>query len=49
MIFSDRSLYDLIARSPEDSRSLLEVFGMGEVKAARFGKAILTAIAEASA
>jgi ATP-dependent DNA helicase RecQ len=49
MIFSDRSLYDLIAKSPADGTSLLEVFGMGEVKAARFGEAILRTIVEASA
>jgi ATP-dependent DNA helicase RecQ len=49
MIFSDRTLYDLIAKSPADGPALLEVFGMGEVKAARFGKAILEAIARASA
>lgn len=49
MIFSDRSLHDLIGKSPSDEADLLGVFGMGEVKAARYGKAILRAIAEASA
>jgi ATP-dependent DNA helicase RecQ len=49
MIFSDRSLHDLIGKSPSDVPALLGVFGMGEVKAARYGKAILRAIAEASA
>jgi ATP-dependent DNA helicase RecQ len=44
MIFSDRTLYDLIAKAPADPASLLEVFGMGKVKAARFGEAILRAL-----
>jgi ATP-dependent DNA helicase RecQ len=45
MIFSDRTLYDLVAKSPRDKASLLAVFGMGEVKADKFGHAILEAIA----
>lgn len=44
MIFSDRSLYDLIAKLPRSRASLLEVFGMGEVKASRFGPQILETI-----
>jgi len=49
MIFSDRTLYDLIAKSPVGEAALLEVFGMGRIKAARFGKSILDTIAKASA
>jgi ATP-dependent DNA helicase RecQ len=49
MIFSDRSLYDLVEKSPRDKASLLEVFGMGEVKVARFGDALLEAVAGAYA
>ena len=45
MIFSDRTLYDLVAKSPRDQASLLAVFGMGEVKAGKFGQAILEAVA----
>ncbi len=41
MIFSDRTLYDLVSKAPADARELLGVFGMGEVKAARFGEEII--------
>ena len=41
MIFSDRTLYDLIAKVPSSQAALLEVFGMGEVKAKRFGRELL--------
>jgi ATP-dependent DNA helicase RecQ len=47
MIFSDRTLYELAAGSPADEAALLEVFGMGKVKAARFGKEILEALRKA--
>ncbi|MGA2547076.1 MAG: DNA helicase RecQ [Rectinemataceae bacterium] len=49
VIFSDRTLYDLIAKAPADRAALLEVFGMGEVKARRFGRAILELLAGSSA
>jgi ATP-dependent DNA helicase RecQ len=48
MVFSDRTLYDLVAKAPADAATLLEVFGMGEVKARRFGEAILEVIARSS-
>ncbi len=48
VIFSDKTLYDLIARRPRDSESLIEVFGMGEIKAGKYGRAILEAIADPS-
>jgi ATP-dependent DNA helicase RecQ len=49
MIFSDRTLYDLVAKSPDDESALLEVFGMGRIKAERFGKDIIETIRKASA
>jgi len=49
MIFADRTLYDLIAKAPADTAALLEVFGMGEVKARKFGADILATIAGSSA
>jgi ATP-dependent DNA helicase RecQ len=45
MIFSDRTLYELVEKEPDDRAALLGVFGMGEVKIDRFGEAILGAIA----
>jgi ATP-dependent DNA helicase RecQ len=45
VIFSDRTLHELIAKAPANHAALLDVFGMGEVKAARFGRAILDTIA----
>jgi superfamily II DNA helicase RecQ len=45
MIFSDRTLYDLIAKKPAGEAALLGVFGMGEVKVHRFGRDILEAMA----
>jgi ATP-dependent DNA helicase RecQ len=48
MVFSDRTLYDLIAKAPADQAALLEVFGMGEVKVRRFGRAILELFAGSS-
>lgn len=44
MIFSDKTLYDLVERLPKSKGALLEVFGMGEVKVARYGADILAAI-----
>jgi ATP-dependent DNA helicase RecQ len=44
MIFSDRTLYDLIAKAPSDRAALLGIFGMGEVKARRYGSEILEAL-----
>jgi ATP-dependent DNA helicase RecQ len=44
MIFSDKTLYDLVKRLPKSKADLLEVFGMGEVKVARYGADVLAAI-----
>ncbi len=49
MIFADRTLFDLVEKAPTSREELLEVFGMGEVKAERFGTAILEALARSSA
>jgi ATP-dependent DNA helicase RecQ len=49
MIFSDKTLYDLVERLPRSQIALLEVFGMGEVKVSRYGADILAAIGHSSA
>jgi ATP-dependent DNA helicase RecQ len=49
MIFADKTLYDVVERSPKSKAALLEVFGMGEVKVARYGADILAAIERSSA
>ena len=46
VIFSDKSLRDMAARCPTDSRTLLEVEGMTRYKAEKFGPAFLEAISE---
>lgn len=46
VIFSDRSLFDLVARKPGSKEELLEVFGFGKVKTERLGDDILAAIRE---
>jgi len=48
VVFADKTLYDLIARRPVDGAALLEVFGMGQVKVARYGEAILEVLAAAA-
>jgi ATP-dependent DNA helicase RecQ len=47
VIFSDRSLYDLVARRPATRAELLEVFGFGKVKAERLGDEVLGTIGRA--
>jgi len=47
VIFSDRTLIELLARRPEDEAGLLEVFGLGKVKVERYGAAILALIRSA--
>jgi len=44
VIFSDRSLFDLVARKPASREELLEVFGFGKVKTERLGDDILAVI-----
>ena len=46
IIFSNATLTDMAARAPETMEEFLEVSGVGEVKARRYGEAFLAAIAE---
>jgi ATP-dependent DNA helicase RecQ len=46
VVFSDRSLYDLMAKRPASMADLLGVFGFGTVKVERYGKDILALISE---
>ena len=45
IIFSNATLLDMAAREPRTMAEFLEVSGVGEVKAARYGKTFLAAIA----
>ena len=46
VVFSNASLADMAARQPATMDEFMEVSGVGEVKAQRYGKAFLEAIAE---
>ena len=46
MVFSNATLMDMAARAPRNMDELLDVSGVGEVKAAKYGKAFLRAIEE---
>ncbi len=46
VIFSDRTLLDLIAKKPHNAEALQEVFGLGSVKIERYGMDILDIISE---
>ena len=41
VIFGDRTIEDLILKKPRTVRELLNVFGIGEIKAEKFGSALL--------
>jgi len=41
VIFGDRTIEDLIFKKPRTVRELLNVFGIGEIKAEKFGSALL--------
>lgn len=41
VIFGDRTIEDLIFKKPRTVRELLNVFGIGEIKAKKFGSALL--------
>ena len=41
VIFGDRTIENLILKKPRTPRELLNVFGIGEIKAEKFGSAIL--------
>ncbi len=47
VIFSDRTLEDIAVKKPSDRGDLLNVYGIGEVKAERYGVFIMKAIREA--
>jgi ATP-dependent DNA helicase RecQ len=44
VVFSDRTLHEMVGRLPRDGREMLLVNGVGEVKLARFGARFLAAI-----
>ncbi len=44
MIFSDKTLHDMAQRRPSSLTELLEVHGVGEMKARRFGRQFINAI-----
>lgn len=46
MLFGDKTLLDLAAKKPKNKTELLNVYGIGKVKAEEFGKAILQIINE---
>ena len=40
-IFADKTMYDLIAKKPETMEELLDVYGIGQAKAEKYGELIL--------
>ena len=49
MVFSNATLTDMAAKRPQTMEALLEVSGVGRVKAAKYGEAFLRVIQECSA
>ena len=47
VIFGDRTIEDLILKKPRTVRELLNVFGIGEIKAEKFGSALLRLVENA--
>ena len=47
VIFGDKTIEDLILKKPRTARELLNVFGIGEIKAEKFGSAILRLVENA--
>ena len=47
VIFGDRTIEDLILKKPRTVRELLNVFGIGEIKAEKFGAALLRLVENA--
>ena len=41
VIFGDKTLYDLAAKKPLNKNELLEIYGIGKMKAEEFGKSII--------
>jgi ATP-dependent DNA helicase RecQ len=48
VVFSDKTLYDLLTKMPRSEAELLGIFGMGAIKAGKYGKEILRAISAAA-
>jgi ATP-dependent DNA helicase RecQ len=48
VVFSDRTLWEMIEREPSTPGEMLEVTGVGEVKLERYGEAFLEALHEAA-
>ena len=46
VIFGDKTLEELVEKRPKNERELLNVFGIGEVKAEKIGSQILRIISE---
>jgi ATP-dependent DNA helicase RecQ len=46
-VFSDRTLRELVERKPESEDQLARIYGVGELKLARYGDALLELLAEA--
>lgn len=44
VIYSDRTLLDLVAKKPRNTDELLDVYGLGQIKVQRFGAAILAVL-----
>lgn len=44
VVFSDRTLRDLVERQPTDLSELRQVYGLGEAKLERYGKEVLTVL-----
>ena len=44
VIFSDRTLEDIAVKKPASHRDLLDIYGIGDVKAERYGEFILKAV-----
>jgi ATP-dependent DNA helicase RecQ len=46
-VFSDKTLRELVERAPVSERDLARIYGVGELKLARYGNALLQLMAEA--
>ena len=46
VIFGDKTLEELVAKKPQNQRELLDVFGIGQLKAEKIGSQILRMIKE---
>jgi replicative superfamily II helicase len=46
-IFTDKTIYDLIAKKPKNKEELLGIYGIGQAKADKYGDMILRTLSEA--